>query len=71
MKLDIMISHCRMMEDSSNVMHDLIHWDFWMVPSVNHSRCDILQDYGSHLSGWRVQDVREVILRKHRMCRVS
>ena len=57
----VRVSKCWVMENAHAVVQNFVDRNIWMVPSVDHARCDVLQDRYSDLTGWRVQDVREVV----------
>lgn len=55
------------MEDSDNVIQDLLHWNIWMLPGKNDARRNISQDSRCHLTGGLIQYIREVVFRQQRV----
>jgi len=52
------------MENADDVVKDLVHWDVGVVPGVNDTWCDILQDSSSDLSSGFIENIAEVVLRQ-------
>lgn len=63
--LAIVISQRGMMEDAHAVVQHLVNRHIWVVPSVDNTWCDVLQDCHSNLSSRLIENVGEVVLGEH------
>ena len=59
------------MKSTNNIVHDFFDGHVGMFPGVYDTGRNILEDDGSHISGWWIEYIGEVVFRKHRMCWVS
>ena len=55
------------MEDSDNVIEYLLHWNIGMLPRKYNARCNVFEDSSCHLTGWLVENIREVVFRQQRV----
>lgn len=59
------------MEDSRDIIENLMDWDIRMVPSENDARSYVLEDSGRNLTSRLIQYVREMVFAEHAMCWVA
>ena len=56
-----------MVEDTVDIIKDLVYWDFGMLPGIDDPRSDVLKDCSCDLARRFVQNVGEVVFREKRM----
>lgn len=56
-----------MVKDADNVIKDLGDWDVGVLPCVDNTWSDVLENASCDLTGRLVQDVREVVFGKKGM----
>jgi len=61
-QLEVVVTDSRVMEDTADIAHNFILGDVGMVPSVQNTGCNVLQDHSCKLASRLVQNVAEVIL---------
>jgi len=59
------IAETRVMEDTHAVVKYLVYRDIRMVPCVNHTGCNVLEDGHGDLTSRLVKDVGEMVLGQH------
>ena len=64
-QLEVVVADSRVVEYAADIAHDFILRHIWVVPGVDNTRRDVLQDHSGKLTGRLVQDVAEVIFREH------
>lgn len=69
--LKVVVTDCRMVEYSADIVQDLLLWYIWVIPSIHNARGDVLQNSCSDLTSRLVQNVAEVILGQHGVGRVG
>ena len=67
----VRFTSCWVVEDSANVVEDLGRLYLRVVPTVNHARCDVLQNHSHHLPSRLVQDVAEMVFAQHGVCGIT
>lgn len=53
-----------MVENSVDIVHDLLDGDIGVLPGVDDTRSDVLQDGGGDVAGGLIEDVGKVVFRQ-------
>ena len=61
-KLQIVVSNSRVVENPTHVIHDFMFWHLWVVPGIDDAGCNVLQDHRSEFASRLVEYVRKVVL---------
>lgn len=69
-ELKVVVTDGRVVEDPTDIFQDFVLGHVRVVPGVYYTRSDVLKNHRGQLSSRLVQNVAEVILRKHRVSRV-
>ena len=67
-KFAMVVAERRVVKDTVDVVKDLVHWDFGMLPGINDPWSYVLKDCGCNLTGRLVENVGKVVFREERMC---
>lgn len=59
--LAAMVTSSWVVENTDDVVEDLVERDVRVFPCVENAGCDILEDSGGDLTGWFVKDVGEMV----------
>ena len=60
-KVAMWVAICGMMEDTRDIVEDLVEWNVGVFPSEQNTRRDVLEDSRSNLTCWLVEDIAEMI----------
>lgn len=60
-QLAMMIPNCWVMEDSGNIIEDLLHRNVGVLPCIDYTWRDILENSGRDLTSRLVEDIGKVI----------
>lgn len=66
-KFAMVVPERRMMEDTIDIVKDLVHWHFGMLPGIDDPRSDILKNCRCDLACRFIQNIGKVVFREKRM----
>jgi len=64
-KLQVVVADRRVVENSAYVVHDFMFWNLWVIPRIDDTGRDVLQNYRSEFASRLVEYVTEVIFTEH------